>query len=29
MRSGEEMQRKEKEQGIQQIYKQISVIMEN
>jgi hypothetical protein len=29
MRSGEEMQRKEKEQGIEQIYKQISVIMEN
>jgi len=29
MRNGEEMQRKEKEQGIEQIYTQISVIMEN
>jgi hypothetical protein len=29
MRSGKEMQRKEKEQGIEQIYTQISVIMRN
>jgi hypothetical protein len=29
MRSGKEMQRKEKEQGIKQIYTQISVIMGN
>jgi hypothetical protein len=29
MRSGEDMQRKEKEQGIEQIYKYISVIMGN
>jgi hypothetical protein len=29
MRSGKEMQRKEKQQRIAQIYKQISVIMEN
>jgi len=29
MRNGEEMQRKEKEQGIEQIYTQISVIMGN
>jgi len=29
MKSGKEMQRKEKEQGIEQIYTQISVIMEN
>jgi hypothetical protein len=28
-RSGEEMQRKEKEQGIEQIYTQISIIMGN
>jgi hypothetical protein len=29
MRNGEEMQRKENEQGIEQIYTQISVIMGN
>jgi hypothetical protein len=29
MRSGKEMQRKEKEQGIEQIYTQISIIMGN
>jgi hypothetical protein len=29
MRSGKEMQRKEKEQGIEQTYTQISVIMGN
>jgi hypothetical protein len=29
MRSGKEMQRKDKEQGIEQIYSQISVIMRN
>jgi hypothetical protein len=29
MRSGKEMQRKEKEQGIEQTYTQISVIMRN
>jgi hypothetical protein len=29
MRSGKEMQRKEKEQGIEKIYTQISVIMGN
>jgi hypothetical protein len=29
MRSGKEIQRKEKEQGIEQIYTQISVIMGN
>jgi hypothetical protein len=29
MRSEKEMQRKEKEQGIEQIYTQISVIMED
>jgi hypothetical protein len=29
MRSGKEMQRKEKEQGIEEIYTQISVIMGN
>jgi hypothetical protein len=29
MKSGEEMQRKRKEQGIEQIYKQMSVIMRN
>jgi hypothetical protein len=29
MRSGKEMQRKEKEQGIEQLYTQISVIMRN
>jgi hypothetical protein len=29
MRSGKEMQRKEKEQGIEQIYTQILVIMRN
>jgi hypothetical protein len=29
MRSGKEMQRKKKEQGIEQIYTQISIIMGN
>jgi hypothetical protein len=29
MRNGKEMQRKDKEQGIEQIYTQISVIMGN
>jgi hypothetical protein len=29
MRSGKEMQKKEKEQGIEQIYTQISIIMGN